>query len=240
MAALPYFPHLLLREMTVAWELMGTLISGGQTLAGAMPAVKLDGGGLWKAALADISLHTKDHIRTWRALAAICDGGAQPIVVEMCDRRYFPAPTVSGSYVYSLGSVPHSDDAAFSDDTEYESDTVEIKVTAAAELRATSLTVEVVAGGDLMGGEHFSIDHPDLRWRLYRVRTAIDNGDGTWGITIRPPLRAAVSAPTPLQFDRPKCVMRLAAAGAMDLVLEGRQRGRPTVNFLEAFPPYPA
>ena len=90
-----------------------------------------------------------------------------------------------------------------------------------------------------MGGEHFSIDHDMLRWRLYRIRTAIDNGDGTWDCTVRPPLRAVAVADTQLQFDKPKCVMRLASPSSMDLTLSMRRHGRPSVDFIEAFPPFP-
>lgn len=239
MTALPHFPISLLRENGVLFELMGMVIQGGQSASGLMPATRLDGGGNWKATLSDVSLRTADHVRAWRALAAICDGGVQPIIVPMCDKRHMPAPLVNGIPLYSLDDVPHSDNSPFSDDTEYASDVIEATLNAVAALRATSITINMIAGGDLMGGEYFSIDHETLRWRLYRLRTVLDNGDGTWACTIRPPLRAAVAADTPLQFDRPKCVMRLASADAMDLMLEQRKRAHPSVSFIEAFPPFP-
>jgi len=236
--SLPHFPYSLMREDSVQFDLQSATIGGGVTMGGLMPIARLDGGGLWKATMRDIFLRTPDHIRAWRALSAICDGGFQPIIVPMCDKRFFPAPVVGGSRLVAI-SAPHDNDAPFDNDSEYAGSVVEINVVDAADLRATSLTVDLVAGSDLMGGEYFSIDHEDLRWRLYKIRTAVANGDGTWAITIRSPLRAAIDAGTPLEFDRPRCVMRLSTPGAMDLVLEQRKRARPSVSFIEDFPPFP-
>lgn len=238
-ATLHYFPESLMRESAILFELMGTSISGGASAANQQPAARFDGGGLWKATMTDVSLRTADQVRAWRALTAICDGIAQPIIVTMCDKRHFPAPLVNGGRLVALDDVPHSDDASFDDDTDYASDVVEASLAVAAALRDTAITIDITAGGDLMGGEYFSIDHEDLRWRLYRLRTAVDNGDGTWDCTIRPPLRAAVAIGAALQFDRPKCVMRLATPEAMDLTLSLRKFGKPTVSFIEAFPPFP-
>lgn len=239
MTALPHYPSLLQRERALLFELMGQTVAGGQTGTGLMPLARLDGGGLWKATMNDVAIVTASHVRVWRALAAICDGGAQPLIVPMCDKRQFPAPLVNGAPRYSNADVPHSDNAPFNDDSLYESDVVSATLAAAAELRATAITIDLTASGDLQGGEHFSIDHDNLRWRLYRIRTAVDNGDGTWACTIRPPLRAAVSVGMALQFDHPKCVMRLASHDAMDLSLDLRKFGRPSVTFIEAFPPFP-
>lgn len=239
MPVLPHFPPSLLREEALLWELKGVTVGGGESAGGQEALTRLDGGGLWKASLNGVALRTADHVRAWRALAAICDGGVQPVVVPMCDGRHIPAPEVNGVRVASLDVVPHSDGATFSDGSGYASSVVEASLAVAAVLRATSLTVTLTAGSALRGGEYFSIDHADLRWRLYRVRTAVDNGDGTFAVTIRPPLRAAVTAGSVLEFDRPKCVMRIASADAMDLMLEQRRRGRPSVSFVEAFPPFP-
>lgn len=57
-------------------------------------------------------------------------------------------------------------------------------------------------------------------------------------VTIRPPLREATVAGTRVEFDYPKCVMRLAAPDAMDLPLERRIHGRGNVKLVEDFPPF--
>src|SRR5581483_2155311 len=213
---LPHFPGDLLREANLLWEIQGTVLSGGQTATGAMPITRLDGGGLWKCTLGQVGLWDADRRRSWRALTAICDGVAQPIVVPVHDMVDQPWPLIGGVPDMTFDIVSHDDGTFFYDGTGYESGLIEINCAGGASLRETGMNVRIVAGDDLKGGEHFSIDHPDLRHRLYRVRTAVDNGGGSWAITFRPPLRADVLDGTQLNFDRPQCVMRLAKPDAMD------------------------
>lgn len=240
MVALPHYPSTLFAEGRLQWELMGTTIGSGQTASGAMPVTRLDGGGRWKATFSEVGLWSADHLRTWRALAAVCDGGAQPVVFQNRESaETAPWPLVGGQIVTSFPVVGHSDGSLFSDGTGYASNVINAKSKNAAALRATSMTVAMNAGGQLRGGEHFSIDHPEMRWRMYRVRSAVDNGDGTFAITFRPPLREAIAAATELEFDHPRCVMRLASPDAMDATLEDVFFGRPSIALIEADPPFP-
>jgi hypothetical protein len=58
-------------------------------------------------------------------------------------------------------------------------------------------------------------------------------------IKIRPPLREATSAGTRVEFDFPKCIMRLARPDAMNLALERRIHGEASVPFVESLlPPF--
>jgi hypothetical protein len=57
-------------------------------------------------------------------------------------------------------------------------------------------------------------------------------------VTIRPPLREATAVGTRVEFDYPKCIMRLASPDAMDLSLTRRLYGQATVKFVEDFPPF--
>jgi hypothetical protein len=221
------FPASLARENSIMFELTGTTISGGQTASGVIPLTRMDGGGLWKATLADVALTTADQVRAWRAIAAYCEGGAQPIIVPMCDKRHFPG--VPGNF-----DCPHNDDAPHSDGSDYATNSIEAIAVTAAPLRQAILHIDVT-GGTLRGGEHFSINHPVVGWRLYRI---IDVEGGVL-VQFRPPLREAVAAGTAIEFDHPRCVMRLASTDAMDAKLEQRKWARPTANFIEAFPPFP-
>lgn len=236
---LRYYPADLLGFEKVLWELSGMTLSGGQTASGVMPVARIDGGGLWKSTLTAVGVYTADRRRAFRAFSAIADGGAQPIILPCIETYDAPWPIVNGAPQRSLPASPHSDGSTFSDGSSYDNSMIEAKVTVAAILRATSLTVQMIAGDAFHGGEKFAIDHPNNRWRLYSVRTAVQNTDGTWALTFRPPLREAVSLGTFLEFDRPKSVMRLATADAMDVEFETFWRGSPTVSFIEAFPPFP-
>lgn len=236
--ALPIFPHNLMRENAILFELMGQVITVGQTASGVMPVTRMDGGGIWKATLSEVPLMTADHVRAWRAFTATCEGGAMPVIVEMCDKRAGPFPVVNGKRVTSA-NVPHDDDTPHDDGTPYECSVVSA-IVGNGNLRATSiLVIPTTAGSVLRGGEHFSIDHGDpLRDRLYRIASVEQTVDGPL-CEIRPPLRAAVGGGTAANFDHPRCVMRLATPDAMDLLLQQRKFGKPSASFLEAFPPYP-
>ena len=242
--ALKRFPDILQRENAILWELTGTTISGGQTSSGIMPMTRLDGGGLWKATLSNVALVEIDQVLAWRAIAAHCDGGAQPIILPMCDLRHAPIPLISGQRVFHVDDVPHSDLSPFDDDTPYQHD-IQTMISAFADgplpLRATSIAIHITVGGQVKGGQYFSINHPTVGPRLYRiVEVTFDHGGGFTVCTIRPPLREATAeAQTPLNFNHPACVMRLATTDAMDLTLQMRKYGTPTVNFIEAFPPFP-
>jgi len=214
MVALKTWPVELQREQSILWELTGTTISGGQTSSGVMQVTRLD-------------------------------GGAQPIVLPMCDLRHAPIPLINGQRIFHVDDVPHSDLSPFDDDTPYQHN-IQTTIIATGDgplpLRATSIAIRVTQGGMLKPGQYFSIDHPTVGPRLYRITD-------TFGITpdvtqaiceIRPPLREATTGNTPLEFNHPACVMRLASVDAMDLTLQMRKYGTPTVNFIEAFPPFPA
>lgn len=236
---LRHYPASLLPPGKLMWEISGMTIGSGQTASGVMPVARIDGGGIWKATFTDVGVATADKRRAFRAMSAIADGGSQPFIMPCIETYDAPWPIVNGAPQRALPAVPHSDGTFFSDGTGYDSSMIEIAVTQPAPLRATALTVQVTAGDNLHGGETFAIDHPNNRWRLYRIRTAVQNLDGTWAITIRPPLREAIDAGTPLEFDHPKCVMRLLTPDAMDLTYEPFWFGTAAPALVEAFPPFP-
>lgn len=238
--ALKTFPVILQRENAILWELTGTTISGGQTASGVMPMARLDGGGLWKATLSNVALVEIDQVLAWRATAAYCDGGAQPIILPMCDLRHAPVPLIGGQRIFHIDDVPHSDLSLHDDDTPF-AHNIQTTIAAYADgpipLRSTTIGIHVTQGGALKGGQYFSIEHPTVGPRLYRI---VDVDDTGTLCTIRPPLREELTAATtPLEFNHPACVMRLATSDAMDLTLQMRKYGTPTVNFIEAFPPFP-
>lgn len=240
--ALFHFPINILWEAQVSWEITSQMVGSGQTASGVSPTTRIDGGGAWKLTLSEVNLLWADARRTWRSLSAICDGGSNPIVVPMRDIPDVPYPTSGGVLLTRYDDINHTDDVPFASGVGYQVGTVDASLVGAALLNATSLTIAISGPGTpgtLRGGEHFSINHPVLRYRMYRIRTVKDNGDGTWNVTIRPPLRANTPDGTLLDFATPKCVMRLASGKEMDAAFEPMWISRPTASFIEAFPPFP-
>lgn len=230
------FPRALLRERSSQWTLVGNTISPGQTGDGVVPIVRTDGGGFWRAQLASIAINSGALIGAWRAISAQLDGGSGVMVVPMCD-PCVPWPVIDGERVTGYGNVPHSDGTLFDDGAGYDQPVVECVTVGDAIRRATTLVLQFVNGGPLVGGEFFSFQHATYDWRLYVVRSTYENDDGTTTITFRPPLREAVTDGTLVEFDRPRCVMRLASQDAMVLDLEMRRRGNPSITLIESLAP---
>ncbi|WLB43014.1 hypothetical protein QIH93_20930 [Bradyrhizobium ottawaense] len=234
------FPRALLREKSHAWNLAGVTVAGGQTGASVATLVRSDGGGYWTCSMSDVSLSggrglvgkERQKISTllWRAVRQVCEGGVTSIVVPRNDALFRPWPE---GLPQGESIVPHSDSSLFSDGAGYYQPVIDIAC-AAAELRATSLEIEIVEAGELVGGEAFSIEHETAGWRLYEIKTVDARDDGQATITFNPPLREAVSDGTRLEFDRPRCLMRLAQTSSMNLTVQPWTFTSASVDFVEA------
>lgn len=229
------WPVDLFQAKTVLPQLVGQATTGGRSGSGVSQAVRTDGGGLWRLSFSGIWLRTADQIRAWRAWEAILDGGVTKVVVPFCDLRFAPRPLVSGVPVIPEPDVPHSDGAYFDDDTGYASGLIVAATVGVGALRATTVTLDIITGSALRGGEHFSLEHPTKGWRLYRVRT-VDASDGTQQVvTIRPPLREATTDAMPVEFAKPRTVATLADPDGMALPVAMGRTAMTDVAFVESF-----
>lgn len=236
------FPRLLLRERSHSWNLLGVAATPGDTTGGASVMTRSDGGGLWGCTMSDVSLsgghpgaqgRQRQRLSTllWRAVRQIADGGVNAIVVPRNDALFRPWPA---GVAQGVGSgVPHSDGTFFEDGAGYYQSVIDITAAAAA-LRAVSLDITINYAGQLMGGESFSILHDTMDWRLYEIATVDMTSDTEATITFRPPLREAIADDTPLEFDRPRCKMRLAKPSSMNLSVAPWTFNSASVDFVEA------
>lgn len=227
------FPPALMFEATVDWNIVGGTSSAGQTDQGTLPIITLSGGGYWMAKLNDIQpVDDLDSVRLFRAMRIIADGGSAIIIVPRHDVLQ-PWPVVAGVQITSYSPVTHDDGTYLSDGTGYAQDVIDITSGAAA-LRATSMNVTINNGSALQGGETFSITHDVIGEHLYEIGGVFDNGDGTYEIQYRPPLRGAIASGTRLNFDQPRCCMRLSAQDAMAFKLGSYPYLPQSVTFIEA------
>lgn len=218
------FPTGLFAPNDVDFDIEQRVVSGGTSLDGGEDVIATDGGGRWGGTLADFYLDDERVGKAYRALSALSDGGARAFAVPFCDHRYQPV---------GIGNAdaPHSDGSLFSDDTEYSQGGGGVTISAAAPLRSTSLVLSGLdsIGGELIGGETFSIDHLTMRHRAYRVATV--NGNT---ITFRPPLREAVPTGTAISFD-PMCMMRVVGDMRSPISVGGFIDA-PALRLVEHFP----
>jgi len=177
----------------------GLTSSGGTSLSGYEDVIRTDGGGFIVAEFSNGETWERQYTLAWRAITEAMDGGANPVIVHFCDRLHQPV----GDRV----DVPHSDDTPFSDGSLYQSSGASGATLAPAALRATTLRMAIVSQLPLIAGEWFTVVHPNWGERAYRVI----NIDGDT-IQFRPPLREAIDTGTYLDFDDPRCRMRLSGA----------------------------
>jgi hypothetical protein len=221
------FPLLLLHEASHDWNLVGTTMAAGQTVSAAVD-VRSDGGGFWVASLNDIQLWHREYALLWRATRQLANGGVGQVVVSRRDQL---APWPNGLTDY--GAFAFDDDTLFDDGSGFDQPVIDVVVNAAAALRATTIALQLVNCGDLLGGEAFAIEHPTYGWRMYEIATVTDVSDGVVSVTFNPPLREALAGGEAVEFDRPRCLMKLVNSGAMDLNLTVLPDSRASVKFVE-------
>lgn len=209
------------------WRLINSAFSGGITESQDQRLAVTSGGGKW---VCDMSipligingLTNARAVKLARAFVLGCDGGATPVIVPYFNQAEAPWPLG-----VPPGTVPFSDDATFSDGSEFQSGAISITASAAA-LRATSLTIDIGVSGELEGGEMYSINHPVRGKHLYAIIRI--NGNV---ISARPPAREAIDDDTALNFDTPGCVMILTNADdAMEAITPPYQ-SRLNLSFRE-------
>jgi hypothetical protein len=217
------WPEKILPPRDVMFEVAPRSLAGPASVAGHSQVVSSDAG-IWKAAFSNIHVRGEQRVLTFRAISVLLEGRLGRILVPFC-RGYQPVLTgTEGLY----DPVPHSDGTFFSDGSGYVGATVEATLASGIAARSVSAVVNIAYGGTLQPGQHFSIGE-----RGYRLRTVVYVDNNTAAITFRPPLREAASAGTRLEFDDPVVRMKLASDTEMDLELQLRRFGRPTVNFVE-------
>lgn len=181
----------------------GNVVDGGESLSGISDDNETTGGGFLVAEFSNGSTRDKAGGNAWRAVTDL-DGG-EVLIVMLCAERLFQP-------VGAFQEVTHSDGTPFDDDTPYVGGGLSFETTADAALRATSL--QITGAADLIGGELFSIEHPNWGWRAYRIR-AIQSGV----ISFRPPLREAVPAGTELEFYTPRCQMKMKGSSGNETTI---------------------
>lgn len=196
---------------------VGSVTSGGTSLSGIDDPIESDGGGFWQADFTNGDTFERDDTLAWRAITAAMDNGAAAVIVEFCDRLHTP----NGGEMGVAGSADQ-----FGDRRSFTGPGVTATTVAPANLRGTSLGIAIHSERELVGGERFTIVHPNWGERAYEVISASGSA-----IRFRPPLREAVTTGTPLDFDNPRCRMRMSSPASNALNI-GRY-GSCAISFVE-------
>lgn len=181
-------------------ELERRTISGGQALSGSEDLIAADGGGRWVAEFNEAYLDNPAIAVAMRALDALSDGGATPLIVPFADARH----QLMGNVTVPIGGLPWWEEADFADSEPHS------LLLNAAPLRATQITVSVNSlPGPVRAGITLSLDHATMRHRAYRIAEVLSDNGAQAVLSIRPPLREATLGGMSVEILDPKCVMRV-------------------------------
>lgn len=198
-------------------DLLGGGVEGSRAFSGDAGALDFSGGGLWSVKYRGIMVADRAQHLYVNRLKLQLNSRTRKIFVPILTDMIAPTPDAPecGPGALEVSGIPHSDGALFSDGAGYRQSTIVAEMAAAADLGAGTVTLRVISGGGLVGGEVFSLYHAEKFWRCYgvsEVDAVTDNPDGsrTYTVAVTPPLRDDIEARAPAKFDRPLCTMRLA------------------------------
>lgn len=226
------FPTDLLPPRGLRYWLAGVSVTGGAAMVGPGQFADWSAGGWWCADY-DLGALTKPlTMKLYRAILMRISSGATEIIVPIVDDPQLPwgpdgrqdPPTSS-----------HSDGAPFSDDSLYVQTTINYVLTEPLEERATSATIRRLGGGELTGGEYFTLIHPTARDRAYLIEGLERDGDD-YRIDFGPPAREHAFVNDLADFEKPRTVMRLIPeAGGAWPTIERPFKASPSLKFVESF-----
>lgn len=220
-------------------DIIGSAIEGGRTQEGFGRAIDYSGGGMWKVEYQDVIFQSPAAHRYYQALRNRLNGGTRSVVVPLLTD--WVAPVAPGEDLW-LNGIPHDDGSLFSDLTGYRQSTITAEVAEDAAQAAGTVKIRLLNGGDLAGGETFSIYHAVKNHRAYSIPLGdIDDietevgGATVYTIGIRPTLREAIVAGQNVEFARPRCLMRLPAGSTLPWEVGSRWISQISIPFIEAF-----
>lgn len=217
-------------EVDHDWNIVGNTATAGQTAASSVD-IRSDGGGLWSASLNNIQFRDKSYTLLWRAVRQLCNGGVNPIIVPRRDTTWAPFP---GGIVPPSTPIPYSDLSLFDDGSGFYQSVIDVTCSGGAPLRSVSMVLNLNYCGSLQGGESFSIQHPTFNWRLYEIGSITPLDSTHAFVTFNPPLREAVLDGDQIEFDQPRCTMKLVNSASMDLNVTTWPFSTATVKFVES------
>jgi len=219
------FPTHRLNPSTVKPGIISRVVSGGVALSGEEDLVATDGGGRLKIDYSGIVLRTPDTLRLWNAWDGYLAGGVVACLVPLVS--LVTAPRIYAGNAPRAAFAIGGDDPMFPETVAYQVRTISAETVGSAALRATTLTIDMLTGSLIKGGEWFSIG--ERGYRIVRV-TARAGRQAT--CQIEPPLRAAVPDGTAVEFEWP--VVKAAAMPSQDLALAlTRKRAEQSISFVE-------
>lgn len=210
------------------WSTTSSVVRSGRSVSNIEQVVRSDGGGAWTSQMT-FAINNEDVARRWRSLTARMRGGE--VAFEIPYKQIGATVQLVGKP--DTSPAPFSDGAFFSDGAGFVISPAATGVfDEPALLRASTVTVRFDSAVTVLGGEVFSVVY-ESGVRMHTIERISSQTGNTYTLVIDPPLREEVTTNTVLDFDNPRCLMRLTRPGGMDSEFRNLRRTNPTVGFVE-------
>ena len=228
-------------------RIVGGAVEGGSSLSGITLAGDTTGGGFVAVDYQNIQLSNvnRDRILFFSRNMVALQGGVRNCVIPLLTDYYAPcannlfASAFSGYHAgYTL--TKFSQPAVFSDGSLFSQPPVAGTCTAVGNPGDGTVSLTVIGGRPLQGGEWFGVQHPTKSFRAYCV-TDIDSqtvdgyGNVTATVAIRPTLRDVITVSMVVDWWRPRCLMRIKSGDDATLDLSQFWYSTPSLSLVEAF-----
>lgn len=225
------------------WYPAGSALSGGTPISGPGQTADASAGGWWINDFEVAILRTLQQFAVWRALLGQLNSGVGLIEVPVLDILQ-PWP---GGVKPAL--TPFTDEASFSDGGQFLTNPIKATLNANAYMPAfpapplspTQLQIAISVGNPLGGGEYLSIIGPSGNVRLHMVTSVSDTTilgptSSISTVTVIPPIREDMAAGTLVDFNDPRCTMKVDIASVADAwpTMTPPFLARPKIRFIEA------
>ncbi|GGD30699.1 hypothetical protein [Aureimonas glaciei] len=198
--------------------------SGSVSLSGASQTIA-SSAGIWQAKLIEVSLRNAAHVILWETIEIRLQGRLNPILIPLMEGSRQPFPLAQSG---SSGSIPFSDGAYFSDGSGFYGSVIIASLASAISRGATTGAITVSYGRQLRPRDYFSIGD-----RLYRIDDVTEIAGSTYTVKFWPPAREAAASGAYVEFDQPRCKMRLKQDDGMAVDKSFSKFASPTVEFVE-------
>lgn len=209
----------------VALPKRGGATVGPATLTSLQSSLESDAG-FWEIALDDMPVGGPARVQDYRAFLSRLGNGARPALVPVWDWAQAPWVAAGGRDGNLTEGRTFDGGYAHTDGYRFYDPPILVTLSAAAALRATSVSVTVTTAGTIRAGMVFSL----YGERLHVIEEKLTAT--SW--TIWPPLRRDYPAGARCEFANPTVKAAMASPNTGDLSLTRGTHGYPGIVFREA------
>jgi hypothetical protein len=201
-----------------------TVISGGTAINGDETVIQTDGGGRIEITYGEFDLDEELPRRVWGVWQDELAGGAMVVLAPVLKLENAPIPAGAADRAFV------ANDAYFPISAGFVAPYVIAETVGAANLRATTITINMIQGATLKPDTWFGFER-----RAHKIKRILSVSGSQYTVEFSPPLRHDVADGTSVNFDWP--VVQCRAVLGQDLIpsISLGKYGSISVAFVEDF-----